>query len=344
MSEASSIQPEECGWVKLYHPRGPLVTFPLKGELASYKQQVQDLLDDGWLLTAPGLEEGEEKELVGYVLRGEIEHDGITTPTVLLYAHSEELKWPILKVYLNNRADVEAFQYASKMNLLELPLYAGNDKPQRGAKQLTDKFIVPAAKPFGVVFKKNPKHNPDEKDVTKKKPARLFVRWQDTKPKPAPTQEHHDEQSQPEPVEVSQEDEKQIELWKFWCYQTRPLHSFNDGFKDAAATVKKPFIKKAVWGFFTEKAAKEGWAFDKATSQFVELAKPATNPETQTAPDKKTESARLRRIFEGQMMEASTFELLNNVLAEVTKSRKQLTAADFKALVEQHAQLKDGVE
>jgi hypothetical protein len=171
-----------CGWTKLFHPKGPQVTIPVldltpAGSLAC----VAAYLDAGWLLQAPGLEEGEEKETVGWVLRGGFERDGQVTPFVLLYAANEQLTWSFLKVYLNKPEDVAAFEFASKMKLNDIPDYIGDNKPQRGAAAKTDKFIIPAPRPFGVVFKKNPKH--DSTEEGKMKPARLFVRWVDQRPK-----------------------------------------------------------------------------------------------------------------------------------------------------------------
>ena len=164
---------KDCGWVKLFHKKGVLVTFPLRGDINTFDAQVNGLFDQGWLAVAPGLEEGEEKEEVGWVLRGAYEKDGQTTPFVLLYATNEAMTWSFLKVYLNKPADVAAFEYAAKMKLGDLPDYIGDNKPQRGAAAKTDAFIK-KARPFGVVFKKNPKH--DDTEAGKMKPARLFVR------------------------------------------------------------------------------------------------------------------------------------------------------------------------
>lgn len=168
------------GTTRLWHPRGPQVTLPVTdltpaGALA----QVGAYLDAGWLVEAPGLEEGEEKEQVGWVLRGGFERDGEITPFVLLYSVNEALTWSFLKVYLNKPEDVAAFEHASRMKLDSIPDYVGNDKPQRGASAKTDKFIVKPPRPFGVVFRKNPKHDPSTEEG-KMKPARLFVRWADS--------------------------------------------------------------------------------------------------------------------------------------------------------------------
>lgn len=168
--------------MRLFHPRGPQVTLPVVMGF-NYSEAfaaVSAALDAGFQVEAPGLDEGEEKETVGWVLRGGSERDGQITPFVLLYTLNEALTWSFLKVYMNKPQDIEAFEYASKMKLEKLPDYVGNDKPQRGASQKTDKFIVKCPKPFGVVFKKNPKH--DDTEAGKMKPARLFVRWELRKP------------------------------------------------------------------------------------------------------------------------------------------------------------------
>jgi hypothetical protein len=169
-----------CGWTKLFHPRGPLVTLPLPADPAAALAAVTAALDAGFLAQAPGLEEGEEKEQIGWVLKSVHSNEGRETPFVLLYSANEALTWSILKVYLNTDQDAAAFEHASRMKLADLPEYVGQDKPQRSANGRTDKFIIPAPRPFGVVFRKNPKH--DATEAGKMKPARLFVRWADVAP------------------------------------------------------------------------------------------------------------------------------------------------------------------
>ena len=180
-AEKAEVSQPLTGWTKLFHPRGPQVTLPVPcNDYRAAFEAVSLALDAGWLVQAPGLEEGEEKETVGWVLRGGFEKDGKLTPFVLLYSANEALTWSFLKVYLNSPEDVAAFEYAAKLKLAQLPDYEGNDKPQRGASAKTDKYIVGVPRPFQVVFKKNPKH--DDTEQGKMKPARLFVRWVDQKP------------------------------------------------------------------------------------------------------------------------------------------------------------------
>src|SRR5688572_8662837 len=91
-----------CGWLKLFHPAGPLVTFPLLdvspiGAMAA----VTAYLDAGWLAYAPGLEAGEEREEIGWCLRTFIDKQGEVTPSILLYPANDAMKFSILRVYLN---------------------------------------------------------------------------------------------------------------------------------------------------------------------------------------------------------------------------------------------------
>lgn len=177
----------ECGWVKLYHPRGPLVTIPVTAVPLDYGAMlvnVSAMLDGGWLMTAPGLEAGEQKFDVGYVVRRikDNNNDGTSSDVIDLYPADEGLKWPEMHVYLDDQADIDAFEYATGMTVAALPEHIGKDRIERGASKRTDPLIVKAPRPFGVVWKANPKHDPNETDVKKKKPKKLFVRWENQRP------------------------------------------------------------------------------------------------------------------------------------------------------------------
>lgn len=175
-----------CGWVKLYAPSGALVTLPVTAvplDYAAMLANVAAMTQAGFLVAAPGLEAGEQREEVGYVVKREKENsDRTLTPVVDLYPADEALKFAVLSVYLNTPADVEAFEFASGLKLDKLQAYIGANKIERGKSGQTDKLVYKAPRPFGVVFKDNPKYDPDETDTAKKKPKRLFVRWADAKP------------------------------------------------------------------------------------------------------------------------------------------------------------------
>src|ERR1700683_5287859 len=121
------------GSMNLFHPPGPQVT-PRELFAGHYRKSfaaVGAALDAGFLAEAPGLEQGEERDEIGWVLRAAHEKDGEVTPVIVLYSVNEAFSWPILKVYLNKQADIEAFEYASKLRLGKIPVYAGNDRAAR---------------------------------------------------------------------------------------------------------------------------------------------------------------------------------------------------------------------
>lgn len=188
MSTDNPAMSSLCAWTRLFHPRGPQVTLPLPTDPKACLEAVNAALDVGWLVQAPGLEEGEEKEQVAFVVHGEFERDGKETPFVLLYSGNDAMKHSFLKVYLNHEADVAAFEYASKMKLSTIETYIGQDKPERGKSRQIDRYIVAPPKPFGVVFKANPKYDTSAAAACRAKgdiysvPKRVFVRWADVMP------------------------------------------------------------------------------------------------------------------------------------------------------------------
>lgn len=181
----------ETGFTKLYHPRGPLVTLPVPSDPKEAFAHIANCLDAGWLVAAPGLGEGEQKEDVGYILRGLHEADGETTPYLLLYSTNEGHSYSFLKVYLNCQTDIDAFERASGMRLTELREYAGNDKPERGKSARLDAYIMRMTRPLGVILKANPKYKESDREAAAKRnelykiPRRLFVRWSE-EPSAAP--------------------------------------------------------------------------------------------------------------------------------------------------------------
>jgi hypothetical protein len=203
MSDDSKL----AGAVQLWHPRGVRASLPLAGDARAMLAGVDEYLAAGWLAQAPGLEAGEDRDEVSHVLRGEHERDGEATPYLLLYSANEALAFSFLKVYLNRPEDVTAFEDACGVSLVSLPLYVGNDKPERGKSRKTDEYIVKLPRPAGVVFKANPKWNEQDKKAADargevyKTPRRLFVRWDapSQAPQQAPQQQAPAQQGPREP-------------------------------------------------------------------------------------------------------------------------------------------------
>lgn len=148
------------GWTRLYHPAGVQVTIPIplekpiSPETAQFAlTSVSSLLDAGWLVEAPGLEEGEQKQEVVSVSRRESKD---STPIVAFYlAHPKTLK-KFLHAYLNTQEDVMAFEAATGLRLNAIPCWPGErdiDKDHREA----GKYIVSLPHPIHIVWAINPK-------------------------------------------------------------------------------------------------------------------------------------------------------------------------------------------
>src|SRR5450631_1475982 len=104
---------DTTGHTNLYHPRGPLVTLPVPADPLEALSHISRCLDAGWLVIAPGLEQGEQREDVGAILRGEKDGNGEVTPFLLLYPTNEFMNYSFLKVYLNTDKDLAAFEFAA---------------------------------------------------------------------------------------------------------------------------------------------------------------------------------------------------------------------------------------
>jgi hypothetical protein len=171
---------KESGWVKLFHPSSALVTIPLRlekpilvTEAQALMESVTNLLQAGFSVEAPGLEEGEHVEEIGFVVRrSKANSDGSETPVVDLYPSRGNFRQ--LGKYLNNEADIQAFETACGVALNILPLYEGDNSVERGKNPKLDKYVVALQAPVKVVWKLNPRY---EGDQDKRNPKRLFVRW-----------------------------------------------------------------------------------------------------------------------------------------------------------------------
>lgn len=268
--------------VKLYHPRGPVVTLPLpyfdcgdvsvpKVDYAYILQRVSDALDAGWLANAPGLEAGEEKDTVAFVVHGQSEGQrGDVTSFILLYSANDAYKFSFLKVYLNKPQDIDAFEYASGMRLDTIPVYVGQDKPERGKNRQVDKFILPVPKPFGVVFKANPKWSEEAANAAKSKgeiysvPRRVFVRWTDQKPMTTDTDAPSEADQRQRHNQHTDETQRWLEFFK----SDPPLSEFNEFCQanfDQLPEMSQRSMQKKIY----EHAKLAGWVWSNAESCYV---------------------------------------------------------------------------
>jgi hypothetical protein len=176
---------ENFALTHLYHPgTGAKVSIPLDPSNPFTPEQaktlilsVDNLIAAGFTVNIPGLEDGENIEQIGFIVRREINNDDKTiTPVVDLYPVQGNFR--ILGLYLNTDDDVKNFETACKINLNKLPLYDGTPI-ERGKKPQLDKYVVALKSPAKVVYKHNPKWEGDE---DKKHPKRIFVRWDGLRP------------------------------------------------------------------------------------------------------------------------------------------------------------------
>ena len=173
---------KENAWVKLFHPSSAQVTIPLRldkpilvTEAQALMESVTSLLQAGFSVDAPGLEDGEHVEEIGFVVRRtKANADGTETPVVDIYPSRGNFR--LLGKYLNNEADIQAFETACGVNLNSLPLYEGDNSIERSKNAKMDKYVVTLKHPVKVIWKLNPRYD-GEND--KRNSKRLFVRWAD---------------------------------------------------------------------------------------------------------------------------------------------------------------------
>jgi len=176
---------ENLALVSLYHPTGAKVSVPLAVgiemtlENASLiMRSIDNLIDAGFTVNLPGLEDGEMFEQIAFVVhREKANDDGTVTPIVDLYSQAGTFRQ--LGMYLNSPDDVAAFEQACGVSLLKLPLYEGSAPIERGKNSNLDKkYLTLLAAAPKVIYKLNPKW---EGENDKKHSKRMFVRWESTR-------------------------------------------------------------------------------------------------------------------------------------------------------------------
>ena len=267
------------GDVWLYHPRGVKVRLPVPAGYDTAEAVVQDAaaplaavdryLDAGWLIDAPGLEAGEHKEEVGYVLRRSKDNqDGSETPIIDLYSSNDQLTWKVLSVYLNTDDDVAAFERAAGVRLQDIPLFSGTAAPERGASKQSDKFIT-RTRPFGVVWGANPKYDEaaaQQAAAANKRytvPKKKFVRWADQPAGavPAGGQQPQDVQAMAGAAALT--------WWTDFLARVPPLDALNARLPDLADVPAGP-VKDRIKNQIAAYARQCGWEFDRQAGRYAE--------------------------------------------------------------------------
>lgn len=281
IKDDGEIVDQPNGWTKLYHPRGPHVSLPVIGDTPAVMFAcVSAMLDAGFVVAAPGLEVGEERESVSGVLRSVHEHDGEETPIILLYAANEGMKFSMLKLYLNDEADVKAFESACGVKLNDLPVYDGKDKPERDGGKVAQKYIAKLPRPANIVFKQNPKWNEEEANAAKAqnklytKPRRVFVRWADAPPPGSPPGDGTLPLTDMQVAEAA---------WKVRLSNVAVPEDLNKLIPMVKAIVEDA-IRKRAWSMCLDKAEAHKWVLDKQASMFKLAAETPPKPADKPAP------------------------------------------------------------
>lgn len=144
------------GWVKLYHPSGAQVTFPvsLMAEITSQQalnafNSVNVLLGIGFSVNPAGVEAGELIEEVASVAR-RTGSDG--TPIVAFFKDHPKLVKKFLHTYLNNPDEIAEFERATGLHLDALPNFE-SDKDITKDHRLAHQYITPLPHPVKLVYK-----------------------------------------------------------------------------------------------------------------------------------------------------------------------------------------------
>lgn len=256
-----------CGWVKLYHPRGPLVTLPAGRGPVDYKPifaNVSAALDAGFLVNAPGLEQGETRlEITSVVRMTKENRDRSESPMIALYEHGNAFK--SLTVYLDTEDDITSFLRASGLrNLQELPLLDGTTAPERGKSKSADGKVITLPKPFGVIVGPNPRYDAGKAARATQAdpytvPKTVFVRWAELAPLADPTKA-------PPTQQVT--DDEVVQTWQAFLKSDPAIPDLNERIR-----VKMPAMEQGlrarVWAAVKEHAKAAGLRWSDGDRGYV---------------------------------------------------------------------------
>lgn len=172
---------EPTFWFTGYLPNGFKCSFTMPVNMDTAFEQAMAftnmLMAKGFSQHEPGLVAGEQREAVGWVTRrSKLNDDGTKTPLVDVYIDNDKLTYKFISVYLNTPDEIAAFENASGLKIDAMPVWVSAHL-ERGNPE-TDSYIVRVSRPFSVITEANQHYNPEEPDIKKRKPKRLFVRWE----------------------------------------------------------------------------------------------------------------------------------------------------------------------
>lgn len=291
--------PAVCGWVKLYHPCGALVTLPVVGQWREKEKgydysaafsAVSDAIGCGFSVNAPGLEDGEVCKEVGFVVRREKENaDRSLTPIIDLYSTNPAESFKFLSKYLNRDSDIDDFEKASGLKLTDLKVFPGAS-PERGKNRQAEPFIV-KVKPFPVVIQPNP--NYDEEEAAKatatspyKVPRREFVRWPNVPDRPSETKVDHPREK-PNMTAENAIDGLEVRKWVNFLNTSPNAAKLERECKEALPKIGDKWTKRACWREVEQYMESAGIEFDRNKNTFhdpVDVSQDDATPAGQAIP------------------------------------------------------------
>lgn len=194
--------------VRLYHPNGAEVQLPIRIPFPDASSDIETYTKAGWMIQKP---EKTEVINIGYIVRRSKLNKitGVETPVIDLFGSHPRMNRRFLMVYLNTLEQIQAFEIATGLKLDQIKFFNGDAPPKNEDGATNREYIVRLEKTVNVAYKANPAYNKDEKDETKKKPARLFIRWLDkadwydaVNPTPRPVAPQNGAKSSPPPTAV----------------------------------------------------------------------------------------------------------------------------------------------
>lgn len=286
MSDESDPQ----GYVKLYHPSGALVTLPVVGRwkesakgfdyMAAFSA-VSDMIGVGFTVNAPGLEAGEQRNEVGFVVRCEKENqDRSITPILHFYSVNPAEGYKFLSIYLNTDAQVSAFERASGLKLTDLKTFPGA-APERGKSKQSDAYIR-AVKPFPVVIGPNPVYDPElAKKATTESPykvlKRVLIRYPNL-PESAPSETKAEQPAAKVNTESTAVDQKEVDRWVKFLAEDPSAEELQHKFRIERCTHPCKLTRRKIWQAIDAYIQREGIEFRASDNSFIpprEVEQPA---------------------------------------------------------------------
>lgn len=165
-------------WVTGYLPNGVKASFTVPigiGEhpFTSALAFTNALLESGFLLTEPGLNEGEQYYTITHIARRTQSGKDGKPPTPIIDFYADGHNFSSLKTWLNTSEQIQEFENWSGVKLANLKPFPGTAAIKRGENVDADSYVVALAVSRKVIWK----HNPDYVEGSKTEAKRIFERF-----------------------------------------------------------------------------------------------------------------------------------------------------------------------